>query len=145
MTTKAYQPKTGAPCTCKPGIQRDNCPACEGTGWKIDFKAIRDKKCDIPIIEFGDPIPEKKPRVVVIMDGGLVQDVFADVDAEVLVMDFDEEGGRLRDVPISYDGKGRAFVKLMGAEQDEGATSECFESLSNEEDPDDAEDDQEEV
>lgn len=35
-----YQPKTGAPCTCKRGVQRDNCPTCEGTGQVIDFKAI---------------------------------------------------------------------------------------------------------
>src|SRR5438128_11130754 len=28
----AYQPKTGAPCSCKRGAQRDNCPTCEGTG-----------------------------------------------------------------------------------------------------------------
>lgn len=37
----AYQPKTGMPCACRPGVQRDNCPACEGTGWQIDFAAIR--------------------------------------------------------------------------------------------------------
>lgn len=39
----AYQPKTGQPCTCKPGVQRDNCPQCEGTGQKIDFAAIRNR------------------------------------------------------------------------------------------------------
>lgn len=39
--TKPYQPKTGRACSCKPGIQRDNCPACEGTGMMIDFAAIR--------------------------------------------------------------------------------------------------------
>lgn len=38
---RAYQPKTGARCGCRPGVQRDNCPACEGTGWRIDFAAIR--------------------------------------------------------------------------------------------------------
>jgi hypothetical protein len=38
-----YQPKTGQACSCRPGIQRDNCPNCEGTGQVIDFKAIRDK------------------------------------------------------------------------------------------------------
>lgn len=38
---RPYQPKTGQPCSCKPGQQRDNCPACEGTGWRIDFAAIR--------------------------------------------------------------------------------------------------------
>jgi hypothetical protein len=36
-----YQPKTGARCTCRLGVQRDNCPTCEGTGWRIDFAAIR--------------------------------------------------------------------------------------------------------
>lgn len=36
----AYQPKTGARCSCKRGISRDNCPTCEGTGWVIDFRKI---------------------------------------------------------------------------------------------------------
>ncbi len=38
---KPYQPKTGEKCHCKRGVQRDNCPDCEGTGWRIDFRAIR--------------------------------------------------------------------------------------------------------
>lgn len=37
----AYQPKTGAKCGCRRGQQRDNCGQCEGTGWIIDFAAIR--------------------------------------------------------------------------------------------------------
>ena len=41
MKHEEYQPKTGERCHCKRGQQRDNCPACEGTGWKIDFVAIR--------------------------------------------------------------------------------------------------------
>ncbi len=36
-----FQPKTGERCHCQPGQQRDNCPDCEGTGWRIDFRAIR--------------------------------------------------------------------------------------------------------
>lgn len=40
----AYQPKTGHKCHCRSGIQRDNCTACEGTGWRIDFAAIRAKR-----------------------------------------------------------------------------------------------------
>ncbi len=36
-----YQPKTGQSCHCKRGVQRDNCPDCEGTGQRIDFAAIR--------------------------------------------------------------------------------------------------------
>ena len=39
--SKPYQPKTGQRCHCKPGQHRDNCPDCEGTGWRIDFAAIR--------------------------------------------------------------------------------------------------------
>ena len=38
-----YQPKTGQKCFCKRGIERDNCSNCEGTGFVIDFKAIREK------------------------------------------------------------------------------------------------------
>jgi hypothetical protein len=41
--TTQHQPKTGQPCFCKPGQQRDNCPTCEGTGQRIDFAAIRAK------------------------------------------------------------------------------------------------------
>ncbi len=40
---KEYQPKTGEKCGCKPGVYRDNCSACEGTGWRIDFAKIRAK------------------------------------------------------------------------------------------------------
>jgi RecJ-like exonuclease len=36
-----YQPTLG-PCACKRGMERDNCPACEGTGKRIDFAAIRE-------------------------------------------------------------------------------------------------------
>lgn len=42
----AYQPKTGATCSCKRGVQRDNCPNCEGTGMVIDFRAIRAKRAE---------------------------------------------------------------------------------------------------
>ena len=38
-----YQPKTGAKCYCKRGAERDNCPNCEGTGWIVDFRAIRER------------------------------------------------------------------------------------------------------
>ena len=38
-----YQPKTGVKCSCKKGIERDNCSNCEGTGQVIDFKAIRER------------------------------------------------------------------------------------------------------
>jgi hypothetical protein len=41
-----YQPKTGQPCTCHRGIERDNCPQCEGTGQRIDFAAIRARTAD---------------------------------------------------------------------------------------------------
>ena len=37
----ARQIFTGEACSCRRGIERDNCPACEGTGRRIDFKAIR--------------------------------------------------------------------------------------------------------
>jgi hypothetical protein len=50
-----YQPKTGAKCGCRRGIQRDNCPNCEGTGHVIDFRAIRNRKHLLPVFLNGDP------------------------------------------------------------------------------------------
>ena len=47
MKTTQYQPKTGQACGCKRGVQRDNCPQCEGTGQRIDFKAIRERQAPI--------------------------------------------------------------------------------------------------
>jgi predicted amidophosphoribosyltransferase len=44
----SYQPKTGQPCDCKAGVYRDNCPKCEGTGWQIDFAAIRSRSIPKP-------------------------------------------------------------------------------------------------
>jgi hypothetical protein len=41
-----YQPKTGAKCSCISGIQRDNCPNCEGTGYIIDFAKIRSRNVE---------------------------------------------------------------------------------------------------
>lgn len=50
-----YQPKTGAACSCKRGQQRDNCPACEGTGNVIDFRAIRSRPRLVPVFVNRDP------------------------------------------------------------------------------------------
>ena len=36
----AYTPYTGAKCGCRKGLERDNCPNCEGSGYVIDFRAI---------------------------------------------------------------------------------------------------------
>ena len=39
--THPTQPTTGQRGACRPGVWRDNGPTCEGTGWVIDFAAIR--------------------------------------------------------------------------------------------------------
>ncbi len=57
---KEYQPKTGAKCGCKRGQQRDNCPACEGTGYAVDFAAIRARRTEpahelVPVFINRDP------------------------------------------------------------------------------------------
>ncbi len=54
----SYQPKTGDKCGCRRGIERDNCPACEGTGWRIDFAKIRARK--LACVETA-PKPEPSP------------------------------------------------------------------------------------
>ncbi len=37
-------PLTGAPCHCRKGVHRDNCPDCEGTGKRIDWRAYHAAK-----------------------------------------------------------------------------------------------------
>lgn len=60
--TIPYQPKTGEKCSCRRGIERDNCSACEGTGWKIDFRAIRARSIPAPKTEPGELFPvEQQP------------------------------------------------------------------------------------
>ena len=45
LESKPGTPLTGAPCHCRRGIERDNCPNCEGTGKAIDFARIhRERK-----------------------------------------------------------------------------------------------------
>ena len=51
----AYKPKTGAACGCKRGVQRDNCPSCEGTGRVVDFHAIRNRRPLVPVFVNRDP------------------------------------------------------------------------------------------
>ena len=50
-----YQPKTGAACGCRRGVDRDNCGACEGTGRVIDFHAIRNRAPLVPVFLNRDP------------------------------------------------------------------------------------------
>lgn len=45
---------TGAPCGCERGIERDNCPQCEGTGKVIDFAKFRRREI-VPIFVNQDP------------------------------------------------------------------------------------------
>ena len=50
-----YQPRTGAKCSCKRGVQRDNCPTCEGTGLVVDFRTIRSRSPLVPVFINLDP------------------------------------------------------------------------------------------
>lgn len=50
-----YQPKTGAACGCRRGVQRDNCSICEGTGHCIDFAKIRNRGPLVPVFLNQDP------------------------------------------------------------------------------------------
>lgn len=73
-TSAEYQPKTGEPCFCRPGVARDNCPSCEGTGMKIDFKKIHEKKSSK---EAG-----AHQAWDVILNGKVIDTVFYDADCD---------------------------------------------------------------
>src|SRR5262249_48272758 len=80
---KEYQPKTGEPCHCKPGVERSNCPDCEGTGMRIDFAAIRAR----PNEKRNDPV-----RICINVEGGVIQSIFADRNGvSAVVVDYDAE------------------------------------------------------
>ena len=62
-----YQPKTGAHCHCRRGVERDNCPTCEGTGMVVDFAAIRARRLSvnhtIPLADAVTPYITERPVV----------------------------------------------------------------------------------
>jgi hypothetical protein len=37
-------PRTGLHCACRPGVERDNCSLCEGSGWEIDWRVYHAQK-----------------------------------------------------------------------------------------------------
>lgn len=57
-----YQPKTGARCGCRPGVARDNCTNCEGTGQVIDFAAIRARRLSSVIDDRNHGDDEREPE-----------------------------------------------------------------------------------
>lgn len=64
-----------------------------------------------------EPAPKAAPRVVVVLDGGLVQDVLADVPVDCVKIDYDTEGADRADLwPVPQD----------GTEGDRPASSEAF-------------------
>jgi|GEM_PF-5299109 hypothetical protein len=50
------------------------------------------------------------PRAIVIVEGGIVQDVLTDIDIDVEVVDFDVQGLDDYDTKISPSGGGEGYV-----------------------------------
>ena len=44
----------GHACNCRRGQERDNCPACEGTGHRIDFASIRARRAPL-VLDLSSP------------------------------------------------------------------------------------------
>ena len=69
---------TLGPCSCRRGRERDNCPQCEGTGNRIDFRAWhRNKPKPAPTITITDnpgtdpEFPRAKfPAALLVQDAG---------------------------------------------------------------------------
>lgn len=81
----ALQVFTGAACHCRRGIERDNCPDCEGTGKRIDFRAIRAAKVERGILaKLPDHERRMEARRVLALIGA------ANAEGRPLLIDFHE-------------------------------------------------------
>ena len=139
------QPKTGERCNCKPGIHRDNCGACEGTGWRIDFRAIhaareaREAKPTAPALWTREEreawkhgilgrIPDNETTILDVRSGEFLRilatvealekalDYFAETDMDGLQCVCDPEGG---DCALCENRiKARALLAALDGEAD---------------------------
>lgn len=58
-------------------------------------------------------------RMVITMEGGIIQDIIADNECDILIVDYDTEGADTRDLTSvqQYDGKFEdAYIIPMGAD-----------------------------
>ena len=60
-----------------------------------------------------------RPRIGIKMEGGVIQNVFADTDASIYVINYDTEDAS---PPDGYEDESHALCQL---EQDDGGTAEC--------------------
>jgi hypothetical protein len=68
----------------------------------------------------GTPDGAALPRVCIKLEGGVVQNVFADSEASIYVIDYDVEDG---EPPSGYENQDHAVCQL---EQDGGGTAACI-------------------
>ena len=94
-----YQPKTGMPCGCKRGLQRDNCPQCEGTGQRIDFAAVRARgsapRPPLPVKEPAESLRGQAADALAMLEGNHPAGILANPSAYVVHI--------LREALISYE------------------------------------------
>jgi len=65
------------------------------------------------------PAPQERPRIGIKMEGGAIQNVFADTEASIYVIEYDVEDAAPAD---GYEDENHAVCQL---EQDGGHTAEC--------------------
>ena len=82
-----YHPTTGQRCGCRPGIWRDNCPQCEGTGKRIDFAAIHAERG----LTVARIIPSGAWQVSAIIGGHLVTRTYYGYTRREAVMRYRQE------------------------------------------------------
>lgn len=69
-------------------------------------------------------------KIVVVIEGGLVQSVLSDAPAELVIIDYDTEGSAAEEgvvqMPQRPDGTAPAFVSLGATEVDEAEVQSIF-------------------
>lgn len=83
---------------------------------------LQAEKCEALLAAY-DATPnghlESRPRIGIKMEGGVIQNVFADTDASIYIINYDTEDAS---PPHGYEDESHALCQL---EQDGGGTVEC--------------------
>ena len=77
-------------------------------------------------------IAAKRPRILITIEGGLIQDALADADCEILIIDYDTEGVDEADLTPVPQGDGKtidAIIQRGSVDINAQEVNRCYESI----------------